>query len=148
MLTVRWGSVGLCTYFVLLTFRWVGKNLKSETRKAGKEKHAKPHNSLLREKYHEKLRKYKKTCRSKRYFYLQDNLNEIEASLKDSKQFWEKWKRFEDNSQQSNIKISGEKLFGHFSTLHNETSIDELPEMPNQNGGTKNEIFRRSFSKK
>ena len=68
------------------------KILQSEVRKFGKQKLSLPHNNLLREKYHEKLKEFKKTCKSKRYFQLQENLKEIDSALGDSKSFWEKWK--------------------------------------------------------
>ena len=57
------------------------KNLQTKVRKAGRQKHSSPHNNLLREKYHEKLKEYKKTTKSKKYLYIQDALNEINSAL-------------------------------------------------------------------
>ena len=77
------------------------KNLQREVRKIGKGKLLSPSDNLLREKYHEKLKEYKKTCKSKKYFFLQDNLWEIESVMDDSKSFWEKWKTFGENDQKN-----------------------------------------------
>ena len=124
------------------------KSLKQEVRKIGQEKLISPSNSLLREKYHEKLKEYKRNCKSKKYFFLQKNLNEVENSLTDPKLFWEKWKNFgESNSKQSSIKIPGQKLFTHFSTLHNETNSDNLPEFEVPSEIPRNANLERPFSK-
>ena len=128
------------------------KNLKAEIRMLGKEKHRLPHESLIRSKYHEKLKTFKKTCKSKIYFFLQDNLRNIESSLGDSKSFWEKWKRFDENdTPKENMKISGGNLYNYFSNLHKETSnaneevVDPKPSLCNS---TKEEKLNKPFTKK
>ena len=108
-----------------------------------------PFNNLLREKYHDKLKEYKRTCKSKKYFFIQNNLREIESDINDSKSFWEKWKTFgENDSKGSEMKIPGKQLYDHFSNLHKETNTDniEYSEMSN-NIPTKEEVSK-PFSKK
>ena len=96
-----------------------------EVRKLGRESHVIPNSNLLREKYHLKLKEFKKTCKSKKYFFFRDSLNEIESALRDSKLFWEKWRKFgEYEKTEKEIKIPGEELYNYFSNLHNETSQD------------------------
>ena len=70
--------------------KWFDKEcreLKSEVHKAGKEKHNNQHNSLLRLRYHEKLKEYKTKCKTKRYLFWQNKFDSIEKTLGDSKQF-------------------------------------------------------------
>ena len=122
-------------------------------RKFGRKKILLPHDNLLREKYHEKLKEFKKTCKSKKYFLLQDNLREIESALDDSKSFWEKWKSFgETDTKEQSIKIPGKKLYNHFSNLHNETNKDDITEsIPSNRIPTKEDLnkpFRRKEFKK
>ena len=100
-------------------------DIQKEVRKLGRESHVIPNSNLLREKYHLKLKEFKKTCRSKKYFFFRDSLNEIESALRDSKLFWEKWRKFgEYEKTEKEIKIPGEELYSCFSNLHNETSQD------------------------
>ena len=124
--------------------------LRSEVRKKGREKHWSPHDTLLRLKYHEKLKEFKKICQSKRYFFFQDKLEEIESALGDSKSFWEKWKHFgEIDTNKSDIKIPCDKLYSHFSNLHKDTSKDEIIELETTTDtGKNNEKLNRPFSKK
>ena len=126
------------------------KNLKSEVRGVGKEKHLSPHDNLLRAKYHEKLKEYKKTCKSKKYFFLQDSLHDIESSLSDSKSFWEKWKNFgENDTVKQDMKIPGEQLYNYFSKLHKETSNDDIENSELLPENIKNEEnLNKPFSKK
>ena len=44
--------------------------MRKKTRRIGREKNEEPRNIFLREKYNEKLKQYKKTCKSKRFFIL------------------------------------------------------------------------------
>ena len=128
------------------------KNLQTEVRKAGRQKHSSPHNNLLREKYHEKLKEYKKTTKSKKYIYIQDALNEINSALEqnDSLSFWKKWENFgENDANKSQLKIPGQKLYDHFSKLHSQSSDAQVPEMespPNKIIDT--ERLNRPFSNK
>ena len=64
---------------------------------------------------------------SKKYFFTQDSLNEIESVLNDSKQFWDKWKNFGDllETNKSNIEIPGKKLYEHYSKLHKKHDEDK-----------------------
>ena len=97
--------------------------LKTEVRQSAKAKHKDPHNNLLRSKYHEKLKSYKQKCKSKRYNYWQNKLNEVENSLNNSKEFWKKWKdanEFELPKQHDNI--TGKQWFDHFKKLHTKSS--------------------------
>ena len=63
-------------------------SLKKGTRKIGREKRNDPSNVFLREKYHEKLKLYKRTCNNKRYEYWQNKFDCIESALNDPKIFW------------------------------------------------------------
>ena len=100
-------------------------DIQKEVRKLGRESHVIPNINLLREKYHLKLKEFKKTCKSKKYFFFRDSLNEIESALSDSKLFWEKWRKFgEYEKTEKEIKIRGEELCSYFSNPHNETSQD------------------------
>lgn len=104
---------------------------------------------MLRLKYHEKLREFKKTCKSEKYFFLQESINEIESVLGDSKAFWEKWKNFgEINSRNDGVEIQGDELYSYFSKLHDETSHDEVPELePITNKIINTEKLNKPFSK-
>ena len=124
------------------------KNLQREVRKIGKGKLFSPSDNLLREKYHEKLKEYRKTCKSKKYFFLQDNLWEIESVMDDSKSFWEKWKTFgENDSKESGIKIPGGKLYHYFSNLHKETNTDNVEDSEVSNQIPTKEDLNKPFSK-
>ena len=99
------------------------RDIQKEVRKLGKERHVTPNNNLLLEKYHLKLKEFKKTCKFKKSLFFRESLNEIESALNDSKLFWEKWKKFgEHEKTEREMKIPGEKLYSYFSNLHNETS--------------------------
>ena len=96
--------------------------LKHDVRRIGREKHSSSHNNLLREKYHEKLKEFKKTCKSKRNLFWNNKLSEVEQSLNDPKMFWQKWKNAkEEENFSSDTKIQGKKWFDHFCELHTET---------------------------
>ena len=67
--------------------KWFDKdchNLKQEVRNLGRDKGKDPQNSFLREKFHEKLKEYKRTCGFKKYNFWQNNFNILENSCKDS----------------------------------------------------------------
>ena len=74
-------------------------NLKKQVRQIGREKHKKPHDTLLNTKYHEKVKAFKSKCKSRRYYYWQNKLNEIENSLDNPTKFWKTWK----NSKETHI---------------------------------------------
>ena len=79
--------------------KWFDNNcnaLKCEVREVGKQKHDNPHNNLLKMKYHEKLKEYKRECKSRRYNFWQNKFKDIEYSINDPKAFWEKWKKFSE----------------------------------------------------
>ena len=125
------------------------KILQNEVRKFGKRKHSLPHNIILREKYHEKLKEFKKICKSKKYFLLQKNLNEIDSVLGDSKSFWEKWKKIGENyNKEQNNNIPGKRLYNYFSNLHNETISDDITDTETINEIPTKEDFNKTFSKK
>ena len=120
---------------------------QNEVRKLGKRKHSLPHNILLREKYHEKLKNFKKTCKSKKYFLLQENPKEIDSVLDDSKSFWEKWKTIgEKYNREQDLIIPGKRLYDYFSNLHNETLNKDITETINEIP-TKEDL-NKAFSKK
>ena len=86
-----------------------------------------PNNNLVRSKYHDKLKEFKKKCKSKRNLYLKNKLNDIEGSLGDPKMFWEKWKNAKEiDNNPSDTKIKGKEWFDHFYNLHTETQIESL----------------------
>ena len=96
--------------------------MKREVRKAGKEKFLNPNVNLLKTKYHEKLKEYKRKCKSKRYNFWQSNFNDIENSLGDSKTFWRKWKNASEHYSNTKVPdITGQQWYDHFSKLHTET---------------------------
>ena len=124
------------------------KMLQGEVRKFGRNKLSSPHDSLLREKYHNKLKEFKKTCKLKKYSLLQENL-EIDSALGDSKSFWEKWKKIgENDTKEQDINIPGQKLYNYFSNLHNETNEDEIIDLENSNKIPTEEDLNKPFSKK
>ena len=103
----------------------------------------------MREKYHKKLKEFKKTCKSKKYFFLQQNLQEIESVIDDSKSFWEKWKTFGENeSKDIKMKISGKKLYDHFLNLHQEIDSKNVEQSEIPNNFPTNENLNKAFSKK
>ena len=60
--------------------KWVDNNcyvLKCKVDVVGKQKHANPHNNLLKMKYHEKLKEYKRECKSRRYNFWQNKFKDI-----------------------------------------------------------------------
>ena len=87
-----------------------------------KEKFLNPNVNLLKTKYHEKLKEYKRKCKSKRYNFWQSNFNDIENSLGDSKTFWRKWKNASEHYSNTKVPdITGQQWYDHFSKLHTET---------------------------
>ena len=114
--------------------KWFDKDcesLKQEVRRAGKEKHRKPHDNLLKMKYHEKLKAFKGKCRARKSLFWQNKLNEIEASLKDPKSFWKKWKNVNEvDTPHRTPNISGDRWFSHFSNLHTEQCEEILEDPP------------------
>ena len=112
-------------------------NLKLEVRKLGRYKGKDPNNSLLREKYHEKLRVYRKTCNSKKYTFWQNNFILLEKSCNDPKVFWEKWKSCAKSSTNTNDKITGASWHTHFSSLH--SNANEVSSIPKSN--TQRQLF-------
>ena len=125
-------------------------DIQKEVRKLGRESHVIPNSNLLREKYHLKLKEFKKTCKSKKYFFFRDSLNEIESALSDSKLFWEKWRKFgEYEKTEKEIKMRREELYSYFSNLHNGTSQDNAIRLePLHVEFLNKEILNKPFSKK
>ena len=103
-------------------------NIKVEIRKLGREKQKDQSNLFLREIYANKMREFKRTCQSKRYRFWKDKFELIENSLKDSKAFWENWKKCSETpSSQIKSKITGTEWFTHFSKLHTENTHKNVP---------------------
>ena len=84
-------------------------------------------------KYHEKLKEFKGKCRTRKSLFWQNKLNEIEASLNDSKVFWKKWKNAKDlDTPHRTPNISGDQWFSHFLNLHTEKCDETLEDPPNK----------------
>ena len=133
--------------------KWFDKDcniLKEEVRDAGRGKHNKPHDNLLKVKYHEKLKEFKGKCRSKRFMFWQNKFNEIEASLKDPKMFWKKWKSASElDSQQRKSNITGDQWFSHFSNLHSGECNEVLEDHSHHhNNPQKQAEIEKPFTKK
>ena len=107
------------------TKKWFDKecqSLKSEVNKSAKNKHRDPHNNVLRNVYHQKLKDYKSKCKGKRFQFWQNKLSEVENSLNNPKDFWKTWKgasEFEEQRREN--KITGQQWFNYFVKLHTET---------------------------
>ena len=108
--------------------KWFDKecnDLKRDVRYAGKQKYLNPQNSFLKSKYHEKLKEYKRNCKTKRFHFWQNKFRDIENSLCDTKLFWDKWKTFsETDVNRKEPEINGEEWYKHFSNLHTENCKD------------------------
>ena len=102
--------------------KWFDKecnNLKIEVRKLGRHKGKDPKNNLIREKYHEKLRLYKRTCMSRKHKFWLQKFDMLEDSLNDPKGVWSKWKNCtEQVTSLPGTEITGDVWFNHFSKLH------------------------------
>ena len=72
-------------------------NLKRDVRKLGRYKKKDPHNTFLRDKYHENLLQYKRRCGTKKNKLWQNNFIMLEKSCDDPKEFWNKWKNCTDH---------------------------------------------------
>ena len=131
--------------------KWFDNNcnvLKCEVREVGKQKHANPHNNLLKIKYHEKLKEYKRECKSKRYHFWQNKFKDIEYSINDPKAFWEKWKKFSEiDTLKRKPDINGERWYNHFSSLHSKNAVNN-DELPAHEVFNKDNVSNESFTKK
>ena len=111
-------------------------------------RHRHPENILLKSKYHEKLKEFKRTCNSKRYYFWKNKFTDIEQSLNDPKNFWNKWKAFSENDATSKKPdIKGKDWYDHFSNLHSDNQI-ENSNLPLFNIKPKSYISNEPFSKK
>ena len=131
--------------------KWFDKEcdeLKHDVRVSGKHRHQNPENSLFKSKYHEKLKEFKRTCKSKRYYFWKDKFTDIEQSLNDPKNFWNKWKQFsETDTTPRKPDIKGKDWYDHFSNLHS-ASQNENGKLPPFNIKPKSYISNEPFSKK
>ena len=118
----------------------------------GRQKHKQPFNPFLREQYRIRLREYKRQCRSSRHLFWSKHFEQIENSLHDPKEFWEKWKQCsEEANTKSSPNITGGEWFNHFSNLHGPpnsitepstcSSIREPPSDTLNKPFTKDELF-------
>ena len=83
---------------------------------------------MIREKYHKKLKLYKRTCNNKRYKYWQNKFDCIESALNDPKIFWKTWKNCSEKQEPNKLPdIGGERWFNHFSNLHAKNFENSLP---------------------
>ena len=107
-------------------------NLKKQVRQIGRDKHKKPHDTLLKTKYHEKLKEFKSKCKSKRYYFWQNKLNVIGNSLDSPIKFWKNWKYAKETlTEQKTPAISGKDWYKHFLNLHTEGNEKQLPQESN-----------------
>ena len=124
------------------TKKWFDKQcyqLKLEIRKLGRDKNNIPWDTLIREKYHDKLKQYKQCCHKKRNQFWHNNFKKMEESLGNSKQFWDTWKNCSESySEEPNSSISGDLWVKHFSLLHTEKRNLEVTE--NNNLGTDEDL--------
>ena len=94
-------------------------DLKKDLRRVGRKKHENPCESVLRTRYHEKLKDFKKMCRSKRNQFWEKTLEEVENSLGDPNTFWKNWKNANEIVTPTlKPDITGEKWYSHFLNLH------------------------------
>ena len=130
--------------------KWFDKechDLKHNVRELGRKKHENPRNNFLRTKYHEKLKEFKRNCKSKRYHFWQSKFNDIENSLNDAKTFWDKWKKFSEvETPGKKSKIKGEEWYEHFSNLHSDERGNKIEVTP-CNISKKGDISNEPFSK-
>ena len=115
------------------------QELKKGVRTIGRKKIRKPNDNLLKKKYHEKLKEFKKKCKSKRNIFWQRNIREVEKSLADPNTFWKKWENVNETVTSPLIHtISGDKWYAHFKGLHAgtiETNLDEQQFSSNEDMG-------------
>ena len=99
-------------------------------------------------KYHEKLKEYKRECKSKRFQFWQNKFKDIEYSINDPKEFWEKWKNFSEiDTRKRKPDIKGEEWYNHFSTLHSKEA-ENNNELPVQKIFDKDHVSNEPFTKK
>ena len=114
--------------------KWFDKEcneMKHDVRKIGREKNREPFNTIIRQKYQEKLKLYKSKCNHKRNRFWQTNFEQIENSLNDPKRFWEVWKKCSEyRNTAKETGITGEAWFNHFSKLHTEHPDNESEVTP------------------
>ena len=110
--------------------------LKKDVRNLGREKHKKPDDNLLKQKYHEKLKEYKSKCKNKKNMFWENTLKEIDSSLNDPNTFWKKWKKLDERHiSSSKPNVTGEEWHNFFRNLHTETNVSkpEDNQVPTQN---------------
>ena len=129
--------------------KWFDKEcdtLKREVCKIAKDKHKDPQNNLLRSKYHEKLKLFKRKCKSKRFSFWQNKFSDIENSLNSSKDFWKKWKTASESETSNQLpNVTGDQWFNHFKNLHTENSNEKGEIGPSVDTQT---VSNEPFSKK
>ena len=123
--------------------------MKKDLRGLGKEKHNKPTESILRTRYHEKLKEFKKKCRSKRNIFWEETLDEIENSLQDPTTFWKKWKNVNEIETSTPVPdITGEKWYNHFQNLHTEKNTEHTDLSHYNDGNQGGEGIHSGFTRK
>ena len=81
-------------------------------------KHRNPHNTDIRDNYHNLTKKSKALLRTKQQCYFNDKLNLL-TSGSNPKSFWDTLKTLKkDHNPEINNPIPVDKLYDHFSTLH------------------------------
>ena len=114
--------------------KWFDKEcvkLKKSIHKLGREKLKHPEKNLIKTKYHEKLKELKTKCRKKRFDFWQNKFQDINDSLNNSKDFWNKWKNASEEFKSSETSsIKGEAWYNHFNGLHTQSCSHQIiPEL-------------------
>ena len=105
--------------------KWFDKECRfrrHELRKLANQKHRDPTNLTIREQYHNALKIYKETLKTKRNRFQNDKLNELEKAAKENPDsFWKTLQNSSDdviNDITNKTTPKGEDLLNHFSKLH------------------------------
>ena len=99
-------------------------------------KHRNPHNTNIRDNYHNLTKKSKALLRTKQQCYFNDKLNLL-TSGSNPKSFWDTLKTLKkDHNPEINNPTPVDKLYDHFSTLHSNSKDQTDPDAINFNIGT------------
>ena len=100
-----------------------------ELRKLANQKHRNPTNLTIREQYHNALKIYKETLKTKRNRFQNDKLNELEKAAKENPDsFWKTLQNSSDdviNDTTNKTTPKGEDLLNHFSKLHDSHKLSK-----------------------
>ena len=112
--------------------KWFDKECRfrrHELRKLANQKHRNPTNLTIREQYHNALKIYKETLKTKRNRFQNDKLNELEKAAKENPDsFWKTLQNSSDdviNDTTNKTTPKGEDLLNHFSKLHDSHKLSK-----------------------